>query len=277
MAACKALVAGCNTNNPCLASGYGAKLDAQKVFEADELFEHMCTKGWLWQTVPAWVDAKFPTFARIAQKALNVQKEGLGTDMNDLECGITMMELKHDHFKEPSILHHVKELNIPCSPYADAIMLFAEQYGWHEFSRLRFVDNVCKLREEHEQLERESWWDLLHMRFDDTDTPFVFIRVALLLVFSITDRRELPCWWKGLLRKWSSIDLKQYEQTLTQIWSLWMRNSTKNLESSDVLTYMNEPGLKAVGDAFLTVGLQVIYGDHLPEEHKDLPCTIPGI
>ena len=212
----------------CLADEEGFKLDASKASEAGEIFELLCRNAWLWKTVPSLVDIKFPAFARIAQKALNVQKEGPGTDMNDFECGIAMMELKQDHFKEPSILQHVKELNIPCSPYADAIMLFAEQYGGHECSRLRFVDNVCKLREEHEQLERESWWDLLHMRFDDTDTPFVFIIVALLLIFSITDRRELPCWWKELLRKWSSIDLKQYEQTLTQIWSLWMRNSTNS-------------------------------------------------
>ena len=102
-------MAGCNAKNPCLASGYGAKLDAQKVFEADELFEHMCTNGWLWQTAPAWVDAKFPTFSRIAQQALNVHKKRFSTDMTDLECGISMMELKHYHFKEPSILQHVKE------------------------------------------------------------------------------------------------------------------------------------------------------------------------
>ena len=90
-----------------------------------------------------------------------------GTDMNDLECGITMMELKHDHFKDPSILHHVKELNIPCSHYADAIMMFAEKYSGHECSRLRFVDNVCRLRKSYEHIENEGWWDLLNLEFSD--------------------------------------------------------------------------------------------------------------
>ena len=93
------------------------------------------------------------------------------------------------------------------------------------------------------------------MRLDDIDIPFEFIRIAWLLVFSVTQRRTLSGGFKELLRAWSSIDLKKYEQTLHQIWSLWMKNSTKNLESNDVLTYMNEPGLKAVGEAFLTMGL----------------------
>ena len=83
-----------------------------------------------------------PHLCKNCPEGIKCTERRTGTDMNDLECGITIMELKHDYLKELSILHPVKDMCVPCSHHADAIMMFAELYGGHECSHLRFDDSA---------------------------------------------------------------------------------------------------------------------------------------
>ena len=162
-----------------------------------------------------------PTFARIAQKALNEDGDQDGQDMSDIEVGISMIELKDDQSQYPSILVHVKQICVRCTYHAEAVMMFAAVYGGHECSRLRFVDNVCKQLKSYEPLEDEVWWDLLNLEFSDNLIVYDFIRIALLLIFAVTNKRKLD---DGSKKKFSSCasraNARACEQTLKEIWTL---------------------------------------------------------
>ena len=158
-------------------------------------------------------------------------------------------------------------------------MMFAQLYCGHECSHLRFVDNVCKLRKCYEHMENEVWWDLLSLEFSDHLIVYDFIRTALLLVFAVANKRKLDDGNKKRFSSWASrANSKACEQTLKEIWTLWIKYSTSEGIDNDVLTHVNGPGLKAVGEAFLATGIHVLFGDNcVSAQYTGPPCTIPGI
>ena len=126
-------------------------------------------------------------------------------------------------------------------------------------SRLRFVDNVCKQLKYYEHMEDEVWWDLLNLEFSGNLIVYDFIRIALLLVFAVTNKRKLDDGNKKKLSSWASrANTRACEQTLKEIWTLWIKYSTSEGIDNNVLTYVNGPGLKAVGDAFLGMGIYLL-------------------
>ena len=130
-------------------------------------------------------------------------------------------------------------------------------------------------------MENEVWWDLLNLEFSDHLIVYDFIRIALLLVFAVTNKRKLDDGNKKKFSSWASrANTRACEQTLKEIWTLWIKYSTSEGIDNDVLTYVNGPGLKAVGDAFLGMGIYLLYGDKWVstlQHATGLPCTIPGI
>ncbi len=70
---CKAAVTGTVTCESDIA-GRDGKID-RPLLERNAVFKKMLTDGWGWWVIPAPVDSKYPAFARIAQKALNVANQ----------------------------------------------------------------------------------------------------------------------------------------------------------------------------------------------------------
>ena len=123
VAGCKAAGAGdCKTTQPELADGDGF-LDVHQL-EKNEQYKEMIREGWEWDIVPANVDIAFPTFARIAQKALNVSNH-IAAEMGELEVGITMAEVVDDGWGS-HILSHISDFCVPSSAYVAHILEFVK-------------------------------------------------------------------------------------------------------------------------------------------------------
>ena len=55
----------------------------------------MIDEGWSWDVVPAVIDELWPSFAKIAQRALNTQNH-IGTDVGELETCMTLASSAYD-------------------------------------------------------------------------------------------------------------------------------------------------------------------------------------
>ena len=84
--------------------------------------------------VPAIIDELFPSFAQIAQKALNTQNH-ISTEVGELETCMTlaanaddpgMQEL--DNWQELA-LENVVSLCVPCSKYSKTLLHFVMTFG----------------------------------------------------------------------------------------------------------------------------------------------------
>ena len=102
------------------------------------------------------MDTGFPTFARIAQKALNFNNP-IAAEMSELEAGITMAGMADDGW-ELHILSHVSDLCAPASAYAAHILELVKLYGGGPGApHLRFLDNVAKKFQCTQQWGENGW------------------------------------------------------------------------------------------------------------------------
>ena len=108
-------------------------IDLQNIC-SNEQFEIMIMEGWEWEVVPAIIDELFPSFAQIAQKALNTQNH-ISTEVGELETCMTlaanaddpgMQEL--DNWQELA-LENVVSLCVPCSKYSKTLLHFVMTFG----------------------------------------------------------------------------------------------------------------------------------------------------
>ena len=77
----------------------GINIDVAK-FKNNSECKAMLGEGYPWRVVPYQSDAEFPSFARIAQRALNANNH-VAQDTSEIEGAIQMVEACNDHgFKE---------------------------------------------------------------------------------------------------------------------------------------------------------------------------------
>ena len=132
VAFCKAAVAGTKTCEPEIA-GRDGTID-RALLERNPVFKKMITTGWGWWVIPAEVDIKYPEFARICQKALNIANQ-VGQEIGDLEVGMTIVEyiedtdLYADADWKQRIVALVKDSGASCAGWTPAIITFVEEFS----------------------------------------------------------------------------------------------------------------------------------------------------
>ena len=97
----------------------------------------MIEEGWSWDVVPAVIDELWPSFATVAQKALNTQNH-IGTEVGELETCMTLASSVYDPgmrelsgWKELAI-ENVVALNVPSAKYSKTLLEFVLNYGGGE-------------------------------------------------------------------------------------------------------------------------------------------------
>ena len=94
----------------------------------------MLDEGWQWVVVDASVDVKFPNFANVAQKALNVNNH-VAQKTSELEMALQLAEVCRDlgfqdepGWKEMAV-RSMEDQGILSSGYAATILDFTLEYG----------------------------------------------------------------------------------------------------------------------------------------------------
>jgi hypothetical protein len=217
---------------------------------SNENFKSMIEEGWSWTVVCHEVDAEFPAFAKIAQKALNTSNH-VATQVGELEAAVTLADLlddtpimkgKHDNGPdkwEKEAIAHVVDLCLPCSPYVKVLMDFVKLYGGGQGAPLvRFMDGVAKQFGCNATLGSSFWhaitYTILGGQSGTCKRPLT--RVALALCNLQTDQKE-----DGIAKLLSTGDVRK----LTSKGGLAQTNQLECMlkEAMEIL----EPVVKASG------------------------------
>ena len=176
-------VRGCTSQKALQCSGSN-KLDIEKIFSNAE-FKSMFEYGWEWEVVPYFIDELFPSFANIAQKALNTQNH-IGTEVGELETCMTLAANVDDPgmrelegWKELAV-DNVVSLCVPCSKYSKTLLEFVLNFGGGAGAPLiSFLDNVAKQFGCNVNLGQTYWEALTNTSFHSKACAFPLARVSL--------------------------------------------------------------------------------------------------
>jgi hypothetical protein len=194
VAFCKAAVAGTKTCERDIA-GRDGKID-RALLERNAVFKQMITTGWGWWVIPAEVDIKYPEFARICQKALNIANQ-VGQEIGDLEVGMTIVEyiedaaLYADGDWKQRIVALVKDSGASCAGWTDAIITFVQEFsGGKDGPLMKFVHNVAQQFSCGHSLGPGLWAAVSNTIFSDRACEYNLLRVAVMLLALSAKREE---------------------------------------------------------------------------------------
>ena len=195
VAFCKqAAVQGC-TSQKSLQCSDSDKIDLQSICQNVQ-FKTMIEEGWSWDVVPAVIDELWPSFATVAQKALNTQNH-IGTEVGELETCMTLASSVYDPgmrelsgWKELAI-ENVVALNVPSAKYSKTLLEFVLNYGGGEGAPLiTFMDDVAKQFGCNVNLGQGFWEALENTVFNSKTCLFPLVRVSLALTNMTGDKVE---------------------------------------------------------------------------------------
>ena len=177
---CRAAEAGCVTSQPTLQDAQG-RIDKQKVY-SDAVLKRMCTVGWDWWVLPAWVDMYFPSFADLAQKALNASNH-VASLVGELEVAKSMADVMEDGGTdwELQAVAAVESVAAPAAAYCRVILKFVKNFaGGAGSPLLSFLDAVAKSFQCHAILGETFWTAVTDADFP-TQSKNPLLRNALIL------------------------------------------------------------------------------------------------
>ena len=159
-------------------------------------FAEMIEQGWGWDVCRHEVDAAFPGFAKLAQKALNVSNH-VATACSELETAVTLAETAQDpgmqevsDWKELA-LQNVTSLGVPCAGYAKSILEFAILFGGGQGTPfIKFMDDFAKTFQCNVNLGETFWSAITFTAFPDQTCKFPMIRVAAAVANLTSDKVE---------------------------------------------------------------------------------------
>ena len=107
----------------------------------------MLDERWEWVVIDASVDVKFPNFANVAQKALNVNNHA-AQKTSELDMALRLADVCHDPgfqdepgWKEMAV-RSMEDQGIPSSGYAKVILDFTLEFGGGpDAPEIRFMHN----------------------------------------------------------------------------------------------------------------------------------------
>ena len=190
---CKLADRGGPTTEAVLADENG-NIDLQRIFK-NEQFKSMIVDGWSWEVVSHEVDTMFPSFAKLAQRALNVSNH-VANPMSELEAALLLSVMsqdsaaKHSDWKKFGI-EQLKSLGLPCAPYAGAIMEFVVMFGGGEKAPfIRFMDGFSKQFQCNVNLGESFWHAIASTVFPSKTAKFPLLRVACALANLTAEKKE---------------------------------------------------------------------------------------
>ena len=169
------------------------KVDYAKICKQDD-FKHMIEKGWDWDVIPFDVDARFPRFAAVVQRALNGSNSA-SSQIGELDTAVALVdmqkELDGNEAWEQIALESVKARGMSCAEYADAILQFVKLFGGGPGAPfIIFMDSIGKKFNSTLILGKEFWHALTYTTFPDKACLFPMLRVSLALVNLTTAKKH---------------------------------------------------------------------------------------
>jgi hypothetical protein len=191
---CKHAAVGGRTPEKSLQDEFG-NIDVQKVKRNNE-FRLMIEEGWDWLVVPHEIDAAYPKFAQIAQKALNVANH-VSSAVSELEAAVTLATTANDpgmqdipNWKDV-VIDSVQALSPPCSSYVSVLLEFVLLYGGGpEAPQVLFMDAFAKQYGCSVALGETFWTTLTNQQFQTKTCKFPQLRIALALCNLLGDKVE---------------------------------------------------------------------------------------
>ena len=192
------------------------------------VFKIMLTKGWGWWVIPAIVDIKYPAFARIAQKALNVANQ-IAQEIGDLEVGMTIPEyladkaISTDDEWKDIVTNLVRDSGANCLGWTDSIIKFVQSYsGGPGAPLMKFIHNVAQQYQCTHSLGPVLWNAISNCVFYDRVDEHNLLRVAMMLLALSADKEQgspfptilRPSDITKVASKASAPNAKLYEKTL---------------------------------------------------------------
>ena len=132
--------------------------------------------------MPHAVDAVFPEFAKLAQRALNVASH-VSQEVGELEPGVMLADIAADIGDQGGdwkllAVESVRSMGVPCAHYASVILEFVCTYGGGvDAPQVRFMNDVAT-QFQCNVIVGETFWTSL------TQTPFYFLKHYLIGYYS---------------------------------------------------------------------------------------------
>jgi len=189
---CKHAAVGGPTPQESLKDEFG-QVDVQKL-KRNANFKTMIEIGWDWTIVPWAVDAHFPKFSKIAQKALNTANH-VSTEVGELEAASTLADNLADAGQksdwEEMAIENIISLNIPCSAYCKVLLEFVKLYSGGDCAPyVKFMYNFATQFQYLYPLGESYWTAVTQAKFASKLNMFPLIRVALLVANLSSDKKE---------------------------------------------------------------------------------------
>ena len=178
------------TPEPCIQDGSG-NIDIQKVKRQPD-FKEMIEEGWSWFVCKDYIDAEFPAYALLAQRALNTSNH-VSTEVGELETSCMLADAANDAKNEEgdawkaAAIENVASLCVPCASYANIIMEFVLEYGGGTDSKgivapmIRFIDSVAKQFAANVNLGETFWTAVTRATFASKTERMPMLRAAMIL------------------------------------------------------------------------------------------------
>ena len=170
-------------------------IDIRKLRKNAE-FRAMLDEGWPWTVMSSAVDIAFPAFAKVAQKALNVNNH-VAQKTGELEMALGLVDLCSDpgFQEEPDwkglACQSMLDQGIPAGPYARVILDFALEYGGRaQIPEFKFMHNVASQFGCSRVLGETFWTALTRTSFSDKTSLYPLLRVALALCNLSAEKTE---------------------------------------------------------------------------------------
>ena len=153
VAFCKTANIGGITNQVGLMDDEGDGVISASKLKRQSEFKIMLEEGWEWEVVPWDVDAAYPRWAKICQKALN-GSNSVSSEIGELDTcvhladsigDITAAQCPNIEHAEKQIVKSTEAMGMTCSSYARVLMDFVKQFGGGPGApHICFLDSVAK-------------------------------------------------------------------------------------------------------------------------------------
>ena len=238
-------------------------IDIRKLRKNAE-FRAMLDEGWPWTVMSSTVDIAFPAFAKVAQKALNVNNH-VAQKTGELEMALGLVDLCSDpgFQEEPDwkglACQSMLDQGIPAGPYARVILDFALEYGGGaQVPELKFMHNVASQFGCSRVLGETFWTALTRTSFSDKTSLYPLLRVALALCNLSAEKTEdgiAKLLTKSDVTKVASkakaTEAKQAEKTLSKAKSIVAALA----KDQNLQHFSEEVALMPLGQIFVRTGL----------------------
>ena len=238
-------------------------IDIRKLRKNAE-FRAMLDEGWPWTVMSSAVDIAFPAFAKVAQKALNVNNH-VAQKTGELEMALGLVDLCSDpgFQEEPDwkglACQSMLDQGIPAGPYARVILDFALEYGGGaQVPELKFMHNVASQFGCSRVLGETFWTALTRTSFSDKTSLYPLLRVALALCNLSAEKTEddiAKLLTKSDVTKVASkakaTEAKQAEETLSKAKSIVAALA----KDQNLQHFSEEVALMPLGQIFVRTGL----------------------